>query len=269
MSERDGYEPGVPCWVDHGSADPDAAAAFYTGMFGWETADAMPPDVPGRYLMCTLRGKQVAAIGSQPQEGVPAMWNTYIATASADDSAAKVREAGGTVLMEPFEVFDAGRMAVFADQSGAVFCVWQARGTRGAQIVNEPGALCWNELTTRDPEGSKAFYGAVFGWRGMGTAAGGMDYTVWNLAGEGEPTMEDAIGGMMTMAGDMWPPELPSHWMVYFAVEDTDAAATRCQELGGKSIVAPFDTPAGRIAVLNDSVGAAFSVISMSPPEAA
>jgi predicted enzyme related to lactoylglutathione lyase len=269
MSERDWYEPGTPCWVDHGSADPEGAATFYRGMFGWETADAMPPDAPGRYFMCSLRGKQVAAIGSQPQEGVPAMWNTYIATASADETAAKVREAGGSVLMEPFDVFDAGRMSVFADPAGAVFCVWQAGGTRGAQLVNEPGALCWNELTTRDADGAKAFYGTVFGWRGLGMDAGGMDYTVWNLAGEGEPTMEAAVGGMMPMVGDMWPADLPSHWMVYFAVEDTDTATARCEELGGKTSVAPFDSPAGRIAVLNDSVGGVFSVITIPDRPAA
>lgn len=268
MSERDGYEPGIPCWVDHGSADPDRAAAFYRAMFGWEATDAMPPEAPGKYFMCSLRGREVAAIGSQPQEGVPAMWNTYIATESADETAARVRDSGGTVLMDPFDVFDAGRMAVFADPGGAVFCVWQAGRTRGAQLVNEPGTLCWNELATRDVDGAKAFYDAVFGWRGMAMDAGGMDYTVWNLAGEGEPTMEAAIGGMMPMVGDMWPPDLPPHWAVYFAVEDTDEAARRCQELGGTTIVSPFDTPAGRIAVLNDSVGGAFSVITMPSQEA-
>ena len=157
----------------HLAAGPDAAAAFYGGLFGWEFEDAMPAGSEGRYLIARLRGGDVAAVSSQP-EGAPAQaaWNTYIWVEDADEAAAKAREAGGSVLSEPFEVMDAGRMAVLADPEGAVFCVWQAREHRGARIVNEPGSLNFNVLNTRDPEAAKRFYGDVFGWTTLDLGSG-------------------------------------------------------------------------------------------------
>ena len=130
MSEQDRYIPGVPCWVDTTQPDPEAAAAFYGGLFGWEFEDVMPPGSPGKYLIARLRGGDVAGVGSQPEGAPPsAAWNTYVWVENADETAAKVRAAGGTVLAEPFDVGDAGRMAVFADPEGAAFCVWQPRST--------------------------------------------------------------------------------------------------------------------------------------------
>jgi uncharacterized protein len=262
MPERDGYEPGVPCWADTSQPDPEAATGFYTDLFGWETEDTMPPDQPGRYFICRLRGGEVAGIGSQPAQGAPPVpvWNTYIWVESADRTAAKVKDAGGSVLMEPFDVLDAGRMAVLSDPAGAVFCVWQANQNKGARLVNEPGAMAWNELATRDPDGSKEFYAAVFGWEGSPMEDGEVEYTVWQLPGS-----ENGIGGMIPMVGDQWPADLPPHWMVYFAVEDTDASAERVKALGGKVPVEPFETPAGRIAVVNDPHGAHFSIIKPTP----
>jgi uncharacterized protein len=165
MPERDGYIPGVPCWVDTSQPDPEAAVDFYSGLFGWEFEDVMPPGSEGKYFMARIRGGEVAAIGSIP-EGVPpmAMWNTYVWVDSADETASKVRDAGGSVVMEPFDVTDAGRMAVFSDPEGAIFCVWQAGQLKGARIVNEHGSVNFNDLNTRDAEGAKSFYGAVFGW---------------------------------------------------------------------------------------------------------
>lgn len=262
MSERDGYEHGVPCWVDHSSADPGRALAFYAGLFGWEAEDQMPPGSPGPYLMCRLRGRDVAAISGQMNEGSPAAWSTYVWVDDANAAASAAQTAGGSVLAEPFDVFDAGRMAVLQDPAGAVFSVWQAGRHRGAQLVNEPGTLAWNELTTRDVDGSRAFYGAVFGWRSAEMEFGGGRYLTWHLAGADEPDpAKNAIGGLMPMEGEMWPPDLPSHWMTYFAIDDADATAARARELGGVVTVAPFDTPAGRIAVLSDPAGAAVSVI--------
>src|SRR5262249_23588394 len=166
MSERDGYIPGVPCWVDTSQPDPDAAVAFYGGLFGWDFEDVMPPGSPGRYFVARLRGGDVAAVTSVPEGAPPmAIWNTYIWVESADDAASKVRDAGGSELMAPFDVMDAGRMAVFADPEGAAFCVWQANQHRGARIVNEHGSLNFNDLATRDVEAAKRFYGAVFGWK--------------------------------------------------------------------------------------------------------
>ena len=161
--ERNAYPSGVPCWIDTAQPDPEAAVAFYQGLFGWEFVDRMPADVPGQYFLAQLRGRDVAAVGSV-REGMPTtpVWSTYIAVDSADDAAAKVEEAGGTTLMEPFDVLDAGRMATFTDPFGAVFSVWEANQHIGAQLVNEPNTWNWSDLNTRDPEGCKAFY-----WRSV------------------------------------------------------------------------------------------------------
>lgn len=262
MSERDGYEPGTPSWVDHASGDPARAAEFYGALFGWECVDAMPPEAPGQYFMCRLRDRDVAAVGSQ-QAGGPPVWSTYVAVEDADAAAQRASAAGGTVLAEPFDVFEAGRMAVVRDPGGAVFALWQANRHPGAGIVNEPGTFCWSELTTRDVDGSRRFYAELFGWRSSEMESGSGRYFTWHLAGEGDPDPRSAIGGLMPMEGEMWPPELPPHWMTYFAVDDTDAQAARAAELGGTVAVPPFDTPAGRIAVLNDPLGAVFSIITM------
>src|SRR6202011_4787547 len=184
MLERDGYVPGVPCWVDTTQPDPEAAVAFYSGLFGWEFQDAMPPDSAGNYFIARLRGGDVAAVGSQP-EGGPSMavWNTYVWVESADETASKVLDAGGRVVMDPFDVMDFGRMAVFTDPEGAAFCVWQAKQHKGARIVNEPGSLNFNGLDTRAAGDAKSVYGAVFGWETLGL---GGDAEMWRLPGYGD-----------------------------------------------------------------------------------
>jgi uncharacterized protein len=263
MSERDTYENGVPCWTDHSSVDPHAAVTFYGGLFGWETEDVMPPGSDSSYFMARVRGRDVAALSGQMNPGPP-MWTTYVAVDDADATAARVAQAGGQVLAEPFDVFDSGRMAVFADNSGAPFSIWQAGRHTGAGLVNEPGAMCWNEVMTRDADGAERFYGEVFGWRTSAMPFEGGEYTLWHLPGEGEPDpRSDGIAGMTPMVGEQWPTDLPAHWMVYFAVEDTDATASRSEERGGRVAVPPFDSSVGRIAVLNDPAGAAFSVITL------
>src|SRR5215216_2832384 len=257
MSERDGYQPGVPCWVDTWQSDPEAAVGFYTELFGWEAEDTMPPDSPGHYFMCKLRGRYVAAVGGSERGGsapsVPA-WGTYIWAESADDTAARVTEAGGSVVMEPFDLLDAAaRVAVLADPAGAVFGVWQAGEHRGAQLVNEPGAWAMSQLNTRDPEGAKAFYGAVFGWS---TQEFGEGYE----GGEpGQPVSREVIATMAPM-GERFPADVLAHWSVNFWVGDTDAIAEKSAELGGKVVVSSHDTPAFRDAVLADPRGAVFSV---------
>src|SRR5581483_11377357 len=156
MAERDGYIEGVPCWIDTNQPDPAAAAEFYGGLFGWELEDVMPPEAPGHYFMARLRGLDVAAVSSIPEGAPPmAMWNTYIWVESADEVAAKVKAAGGTLLMEPFDVPEAGRMAVCSDPEGAVFSLWQPARHRGARLINEHGTVNFNGLNTRDPEGAK------------------------------------------------------------------------------------------------------------------
>lgn len=285
MLERDGYPPGVPCWIDTAQPDPQAAVRFYGELLGWSLEDRMPADAPGHYYMAQLRGRDVAAIGSQPDNasGTP-VWNTYICVESADDTAARVKDAGGDVLMAPFDVLDAGRMAVLADTSGAVFSVWQANKHKGAQLVNAPGTWNWSDLNTRAPEGSEAFYGAVFGWEAQTVGFGELEGTMWRLPGyaevleaiepglrrrqaqQGAPAgFEDAIGWMLPMTSDQYAADTPSHWSVTFAVEDTDEIAVRTEELGGTIMVAPFDVPPVRIAALRDPQGALFSVNTFTP----
>jgi uncharacterized protein len=279
MPERDGYIPGVPCWVDTSQPDPEAAVEFYSGLFGWEFEDVMPPGSEGKYFIARLRGRDAAAVGSIP-EAAPqmAMWNTYVAVESADETASKVRDAGGDVMMEPFDVMDAGRMAVFTDPEGAVFCVWEAKENKGLGIVNEHGSLNFNRLNTRDVDGARSFYGSVFGWTTLALDAGEM----WTLPGYGDhlerdnPDLrkqmaeagapkgfEDVVASINPIPDDQ--PDTPPNWSVTFAVDDADATAGRATELGGKVIAPPFDAPWVRMAVIGDPQGATFIAAKYAP----
>jgi uncharacterized protein len=281
MPERHGYIPGVPCWVDTSQPDPEAAVDFYRGLFGWDFEDVMPPGSEGKYFMARLRGGDVAAVGSIPEGAPPmAMWNTYIWVDSADNAASKVRDAGGGVLMEPFDVMDAGRMAVVADREGAPFCVWQAKQSKGAQIVNEPGSLSFNGLGTRDIEAAKSFYGSVFGWSTLDVGGGA---EMWTLPGYGDhlerdnpdlrkqlaetggpPGFEDVVASINPLPDDQ--PDTPAHWSVTFAVEDADATAARATELGGTLVVPPLDAPWVRMTIISDPQGATL-IASQFVPE--
>jgi hypothetical protein len=273
MLERDGYLPGVPCWIDTSQPDPEAAVAFYSDLFGWEFENAMPADAPGEYYIARIRGGDVAAVSSPPEGGPPtAVWNTYIWVESADDAASKVEAAGGQVLMAPFDVMQAGRMAVCTDPEGAAFNVWQAREHKGARIVNEHGSLNFNNLNSRDPEGAKRFYGSVFGWE---TLPMGNGAAAWRLPGYGDyleartPGMrqgmadmgapagfEDVVATLIPIADDQT--GVPAHWSVTFAVDDADATAERAAELGSQVVVPPTDAPWVRTTVISDPQGATF-----------
>jgi predicted enzyme related to lactoylglutathione lyase len=273
MPERDGYIPGVPCWIDTSQPEPEAAVDFYRGLFGWEFEDVMPPGSEGKYFIARLHDGDVAAVGSIPEAAPPmAMWNTYIWVESADDTASAVRDAGGSVVMEPFDVMDAGRMAVFTDPEGAAFCVWQAKQHKGAQVVNEHASLNFNGLATRDIEGAKSFYGSVFGWTTLALGGGA---EMWTLPGYGDyleqdnpdlrkqmadmggpPGFEDVVASINPIPDDQ--PDTPAHWNVTFAVDDADATAARATELGGKVIVPPFDAPWVRMTIISDPQGATF-----------
>jgi predicted enzyme related to lactoylglutathione lyase len=280
MPERDGYIPGVPCWVDTSQPDPEAAVGFYSGLFGWEFEDAMPPGSEGKYLIARIRGGDVAAVGSLPEAAPPtAMWNTYVWVDSADETASKVRDADGGVVMEPFDVMEAGRMAVFTDPEGAAFCAWQAKEHKGARIVNEAGSLNFNGLNTRNVEGAKSFYGSVFGWQTL-TLDGGAE--MWRLPGYGDylerdnPDLrkqmaeadapagfEDVVASINPIADDQ--PDTPAHWSVTFAVDDADATAAKATALGAKVIVPPFDAPWVRMTVIGDPQGATFIASKFVP----
>jgi uncharacterized protein len=260
MGERTSHAPGTPSWVDHASPDLGQSIDFYGALFGWEVPESENSEQNGGYRQAMLGGKPVAGMMPLMQEGQPPAWSSYVSVEDADATAAKVTEAGGTVIAEPMDVMDLGRMAVFADPTGAVFGIWQPGTFIGAEVVNEPGALSWNELNTRDPEAARAFYGSVFGWGAQANDLGDAGtYTEWKL-GEG------AVGGMLNMAERGVPDQVPPHWQVYFAVEDTDATVEKARQSGGGVMVEPVDIPVGRFAILTDPHGASFAVIALNEP---
>jgi predicted enzyme related to lactoylglutathione lyase len=256
MSEVSEYTPGTPSWVDLGTPDIDATVAFYGGLFGWDVPESENPEQTGGYRIAMLRGKAVAGVMPLMQEGQPPAWSTYVSVDDADAAAASVREAGGQVVAEPMDVMELGRMGVFADPSGAYFGVWQPRSFAGAGIVNEAGALSWNELNTRDPDAAKGFYAAVFGWKTRDFEMAEGTYLTVHRGDD-----DHSVGGIMDIRGRV-PAEVPNHWHVYFAVDDTDATVAKAKELGGGVAVEPMDIPdVGRFAILTDPHGAAFAVI--------
>jgi predicted enzyme related to lactoylglutathione lyase len=280
MLDREDYPAGVPCWVDTSQPDPDGAAIFYGGLFGWELDNVMPEGSGAKYYMGQLRGGAVGAIAPVPEGAPPmAVWNTYIAVDSADETADRVREAGGSILAEPFDVMEAGRMAVCADPEGAVFSVWQAGQHHGATVVNEAGALNFNGLNTRDVEGAKAFYGAVFGWETLDV---GGAFLAWTLPGYGDylaertpglrermaeagaqPGFEDVVAAINPITPEQG--DVPAHWGVTFGTDDADATAARATRLGGRVIVPPCDAPWVRMTVIADPQGAVFTASKFVP----
>ncbi|HTT50129.1 MAG TPA: VOC family protein [Streptosporangiaceae bacterium] len=254
MVTRDTAWPeGTPCWVDLGVDNIARASAFYAGLFGWDVL-AGPPEAGG-YSMCLRGGRPLAGIGPrQGPPGTPPVWTTYLASDDADGTAAKITKAGGQLVVQPFDVMDAGRMAMAADPGGAVFGIWQAGAHTGFGVANEPGTVSWNENHTRDFDGSKAFYQAVFGYDYGDVAGAGIRYATLRLAGRD-------VGGIMELDGGV-PAEVPAHWETYFAVPGADAAVAATRAAGGAVIRAPWDTPYGRMAIVTDDQGAEFSVIS-------
>ena len=259
MSERDRYEPGVPCWVDTQQPDPQAAMSFYGELFGWEFIGPGPND----YLVARLRDRDVAGIQPQPVDGAAAAWTTYVAVEDADDAAARGADQGGEVLVGPFDVLPAGRMAVLADPDGATFCVWEAHERQGAQLVNEPSAWSMSALNARDPERAAAFYGALFGW----TTESFGDITMFQLPGylggePEQPVSREVVATMLQADGDT-----PPHWSADFWIDDIEDAAARMPELGGQVVQAPYDVPGTplRQAVLGDPAGAVFSATQVTP----
>jgi uncharacterized protein len=242
-------------WVDLTAKDLAAMVRFYEQLFGWKGEDQ--GEELGHYTLTRYNGKLVAAITPPMDPNTPPVWSTYIATADANDTAKKVESAGGKVLMAPMAVMEEGTMAVFADPTGAVFCVWQAARMKGAELVNEPVSFSWNELATRDMNAAKAFYPKVFGWTPKANPMpDGSEYVEWQLNGK-------SIAGGMTM-GAQFPPEVPPHWLVYFTVQNTDATVKRAQEIGGRVLAPAMDIPQGRFAVLANPEGAAFAVIQLA-----
>ena len=252
MTERSAYAPGTPSWVDLGSPDTAASAAFYGNLFGW-TAAIDPRPEAGGYGMFTLRDLNVAGLGPQMNPDLPPYWTVYVTVADADATSAAATANGATVVAGPMDVFDAGRMAVFHDPVGSFVSVWQPNEHIGAQLVNEPGTFTWNELATTDLDAATAFYTTVFGW-GIDPDAGADTAKIFTVDG-------DMVCGAHA-AGEG---EFPA-WSVWFSVEDCDAAAARATELGGSVLVPPNDMDFGRGAVIADPQGAVLGIGAMAQP---
>lgn len=256
-----GYErehaSGTPSWADLATPDMVVSSRFYGGLFGWDSAARGSSGLAHGYLTFQVDRQDVAGLGPLMDDDAPA-WTVHIAVSDADAVAATVVGHGGTTLVAPHDVFDAGRTALFADPTGAVFGVWQPASHRGAELIGVDGAMCWAQLASRNIEASKRFYGAVFGWVGFTTPYETSTYTRFRLDGR-------EVAGMVEMDRS-WPRELPSHWMPYFAVEDCDVVAAKVDQLGGEVAVEPYDLPdMGRAAVLGDPHGAVFSVMARQP----
>jgi predicted enzyme related to lactoylglutathione lyase len=263
MQETPEYKPGTFCWVELGTTDGEAAKKFYTELFGWSFNDN--PIGPGMvYTMLKLDGKDVGALYKMPSEmtdhGVPPHWMSYISVSSADESAAKAKELGATLMKEPFDVMDVGRMAVVQDPTGAMFALWQAGTNSGAGVVNVPNSFCWNELATSDTAKAGDFYTGLLGWGKNVQQMGPMTYTSFMNG-------DRPAGGMYELCGEM--ENAPPHWLAYFAVEDTDAMVKKAADLGGTILAPPMDIPdTGRFAVIQDPQGAAFGIIKLQNPQA-
>ncbi|MFF8726895.1 VOC family protein [Streptomyces sp. NPDC015171] len=251
------YATGTPCWVDLMAKDQQAALDFYRDLFGWQGRPG--PAEFGGYAVCDLHGKAVAGIGpAMTAEGAPeppSLWTTYLASTDAEATQEAIVGAGGTLLAPVMDVGVLGRMLIAADPQGAVFGVWQPGEFSGARVVNEAGALIWNELHTSDVGAATAFYGEALGI-GIQPLEGADSY--WELQVGGR-----TVGGATRLAED--PPGTPPHWLTYFAVDDVDSTADALIRGGGNVLVPPFDMMAGRMTVVTDPQGAPFAMITPSP----
>lgn len=259
MGTRTRYEPGTFCWIDLGTTEREAAKSFYRGLFGWDAVDN-PMGESGTYSIMMVAGESVAAIYDQPEQqreaGVPPFWFSYVTVASADDAAAAAREAGGSVHAEPFDVMEAGRMAVIADPTGAMLGAWEPRENVGAGRVNEPGCLTWNELATNDVETASNFYTELFGWS-IEEIDTGSSVRYWTIGHEG------AAAGRNGGVRELGPAEegVPPNWIPYIVTESVDATLERAGELGGSILVAATEIPTGKFAALRDPQGAALAIL--------
>jgi hypothetical protein len=273
MSERDGFQPGVPSWVDTLQPDPEAAQRFYAGLFGWEFAGpGQMPSPGGGYFVARLRGRDVAGVGSQPAPNTSPAWNTYVEVASADEAAQRASDAGGGVVVGPVDVLPAGRMAVLRDPEGAPFGVWEPKDRKGAQLVNEPSAWSMSVLNTRDIEGAKRFYGELFGWTTDGFAAGDSEIGMFRLPGfvggqPEQPVPRDVVATLVPLGPDR--SDVPANWGVDFWVADAEATVAKAAELGGAVVSPAVDFPGlpMRSGVVADPAGASFSVTELKVAE--
>lgn len=261
MPERSDYKHGTFSWIDLGTTDAAAAKKFYGALFGW-TFDDQPAGPGMTYTMCKLGGRDAAALYTMDKtmQGMPPHWASYITVDDVDARTKKAAQGGGKVLKEAFDVMDVGRMSVIQDPTGAIVNFWQPKKHPGAGVVNEPGALTWNELFTNNVDAAGKFYVQTIGWKTEAVDMGPMGtYTLFQRGGEDK---EGNAAGMMKLSPDM--AGVPPHWLAYFAVADCDASAKQVAELGGKVVVPPTDIPnIGRFAIAQDPQGATFALFKM------
>lgn len=247
----------APDWVDLNTPDVEAAVDFYSRLLNWDIEKTPTP--VGDYYIARQHGHQVAGLMAQTDEmaGTPPMWTMYINVESADETADKVEPAGGRVLSGPFDIPD-GRVAVVSDPSGAVFGIISTplQHSDRKWFSVESGAVCWVELLTRDPEAARPFYTNVFGWEAETSDAGRIAYTTFALDG-------DQVAGMMSMPAEV-PAGAPSHWMVYFAVDDCEEAEKKAEELGGRVLRSTAEMAVGKFAVLEDPQSTPFQIMESS-----
>lgn len=258
MPEVSTHAPGAFCWIDLGTSDAAGAKKFYADLLGWEFEDS-PMSEGGVYTMIRLNGKDVGGLyelsDEMKSQGIPPNWLSYISVENCDETTNKAESAGAEIKMGPMDVMDVGRMSVIQDPTGAVFAVWQAKRHNGCAVLNEPGAVCWNELATGDVGAAKGFYTDVFGYTMADQHMGPMSYTFLMMG-------EARQGGVMKITPEMGP--VPPHWMIYFSVADCEATVGKATAGGANVLVPSMDVPGvGRMAVLQDPQGAAFSVIAL------
>lgn len=251
------HTAGTVSWVDLMAWDLEKAQDFYGALFGWTFGPSVKEN--GYYTMALTQGSEVAALMPRPKDSpAPSAWNVYFSVESVDRSVARLKELGGKVMMEPMDVMEAGRMAFCQDPTGAAFGFWQPNKFNGAGRVNEPGAMTWYEAKTRDGAKAVAFYKDLFGMTADKMPGEEMQY--WVLKKD-----SGEAAGVMQL-DTKTPANVPAHWMVTFAVSNTDEAAATVARKGGTVIMAPFDSPYGRISIVADPGGAAFGVITLARP---
>jgi len=250
MGEVDNYPSGTFCWIDLGTSDVARAKTFYRGLFGWELED-IPPGESGTYTVCRLHGKEVAAIHER-SSAEDAEWSSFISVGDAEGATAKASGLGATVIVEPFDVPDAGRMSVIRDPTGASVHLWERRGLIGARLVNEVGTWSWNELVTRDGEAAKSFYGALFDWT-ADDIPGPIPRTSFGLG----PLLVGGMHAPTEQEDDM------SRWTISFTVADANDGAALAERLGGKILLPPMQVPRGSLAIISDPGGASFTLAAV------
>jgi predicted enzyme related to lactoylglutathione lyase len=253
MTTRDAPWPeGTPCWVDLAVEDFTQGQKFYSELLGWEVPEGHPDF--GGYSTCSKDGRNVAGLSPKMAPEQPSVWTTYLAVADLELTVAKVRKQGGAVVADPMTIADMGRMAVVADPAGAVVGLWEAGGHTGFQLTDEPGALTWCENLSRGWRQNKKFYAQIFGWSYDDMSDGGFKYATFKVG--------DQVAGGIGQMGDDWPSGIPSHWNIYFKVEDMAAATEHVKDLDGAVVRDPWETPFGTMAAVADNHGATFMLMA-------